>query len=68
MNRTAAAQFRAQIPASTDPAWLERMARHVEQRAAEAESKPPTHCPICGKPNRGDVLCGVGGCPVGGDL
>lgn len=25
-----AAQFRAQIPASTDPAFLERMARHVE--------------------------------------
>jgi hypothetical protein len=29
-----AAQLRAQIPCSTDPAWLEKMAREVEGRAA----------------------------------
>ena len=29
-----AAQLRAQIPCSTDPAWLEKMAREVESRAA----------------------------------
>ena len=28
-----AAQLRAQIPCSTDPAWLERMAREVESKA-----------------------------------
>lgn len=28
-----AAQLRALIPVSTDPAWLERMAREVENRA-----------------------------------
>jgi hypothetical protein len=27
-----AAQLRAQIPCSTDPAWLERMAREVESK------------------------------------
>jgi len=29
-----AARLRAQIPCSTDPAWLEKMAREVESRAA----------------------------------
>jgi len=28
-----AAQLRAQIPCSTDPAWLEKMAREVESKA-----------------------------------
>jgi len=35
-----AAQLRAMIPCSTDPAWLERMAREVESRAPRVSRAP----------------------------
>ncbi|TMJ24817.1 MAG: hypothetical protein E6G95_17385 [Alphaproteobacteria bacterium] len=40
MNDTAR-QLRAQIPTSTDPDWLERMARHAEGLASAHEVPAP---------------------------
>ena len=33
----------------------------------QARGAPPTTCPHCNRP-ADTVVCGVGGCPVGGDL
>jgi len=40
MNDTAR-QLRAQIPTSTDPDWLERMARHAEGLTSAQEVPAP---------------------------
>jgi len=44
MSRDDARRLRAQIPASTDPERLKRMAREAERRAALED------CPYCGAP------------------
>lgn len=45
MNDTAR-RLRAQIPTSTDPDWLERMARHAEGLASA--NQVPAPAPLCG--------------------
>jgi hypothetical protein len=45
-----AAQLRAQIPCSTDPAWLENMAREVENRASRPQ--PQRNRSDCANSNR----------------